>query len=691
MKNKLTIYALVVSSAIALTRLAAHAADFTGSVQGAGQPIAGATVTLYAAGTGEPAQLAQGKSGDDGTFALTCGDVPANRVLYVIAKGGTAKAAADKGTNNAIALLAVLGTSLPATVTVNEFSTIASVWTANQFLEGEKLSGPMLGLRIAAGNIGNFVDLASGGYGTTIQDGMNSSQTPTMANFATLANLLAGAIAQVTPDAPARLFAATTSATGVVPADTLAAAETIARYPGYQAAKIFALLNDYYPIPKGQKMRVTPFMPYLNFAPSAWVFPLKFVGGGVSGAGKLMIDSQGNVWAGNNFLVGGQSQAILWNGNLSKFAPNGTPLSPMTTGFTGGGLHGVGFGMAIDAQDNVWVDGYASQNITKFDNSGKPLSPPEGWTLDGRLGEMQGIIVTRTGDVWALDQGNNQLVYLPHGDPSQAKIYGQTKSKDPLKNPLGLFAPFHLAIDQQDNIWISDNIGRYVTRFNVSDPAKFDKFEVGFGGSGMAIDSQGNVWHADRFGSSENGRRKLVDLMAAYAIKGEVSATASLVDHLSAQKPGYWDGGSVTVLRPDGSKAPFSAVTGKGLGGPWAVAIDGNDNVWISNFTSALGGNLVELCGVRPETCPPGTKTGDAISPPGGYVGGGMQQLVDVDIGPAGDVWLSNNWEIDAAGLGQGPQAISTRGAGQGIIVFFGMAKPVRTPLIGPPQPPVNE
>jgi hypothetical protein len=26
----------------------------------------------------------------------------------------------------------------------------------------------------------------------------------------------------------------------------------------------------------------------------------------------------------------------------------------MTTGFTGGGLEGIGFGLAIDADDNVW-------------------------------------------------------------------------------------------------------------------------------------------------------------------------------------------------------------------------------------------------------------------------------------------------------------------------------------------------
>ena len=50
--------------------------------------------------------------------------------------------------------------------------------------------------------------------------------------------------------------------------------------------------------------------------------------------------------------------------------------------------------------------------------------------------------------------------------------------------------------------------------------------------------------------------------------------------------------------------------------GAWAVSIDGDDQVWISNF--APGGGITRLCGARPETCPPGMKTGDPISPPGG-------------------------------------------------------------------------
>src|SRR5262245_1533698 len=150
------------------------AGEFAGKVQAAGSPIAGSTVTLYAAGDGKPTQLAQGKTGDDGAFTLDVGadklKDSADRVRYLVARGGTPKAAGATGSNDAIALLAVLGSERPKTVMVNEFTTIASVWTGAQFLDGDVLSGNKLGLRIAAGNVPNFVNLATGGYGTTIPD-----------------------------------------------------------------------------------------------------------------------------------------------------------------------------------------------------------------------------------------------------------------------------------------------------------------------------------------------------------------------------------------------------------------------------------------------------------------------------------------------------------------------------------------
>ena len=48
------------------------------------------------------------------------------------------------------------------------------------------------------------------------------------------------------------------------------------------------------------------------------------------------------------------------------------------------------------------------------------------------------------------------------------------------------------------------------------------------------------------------------------------------------------------------------------------------------------------MCGVGTENCPPGFKTGDQISPPGGYVGGGLQMQTDIAVDPAGNVWAIN-------------------------------------------------
>jgi hypothetical protein len=244
---------------------AATADALEGKVLGGGRPITNSTVTLWAAGDGA---LGQARTGADGGFTLNSTGQTGAVSLYLIAKGGQLQANAQGDDNPAIALMTVVGGNLPATVTINEMTTVASVWTHAQFLDGTAIKGPSLSLRIAAGNVPNFVDLQTGGWGTAIQDALNSSQTPTMANFATLADALAGCVTRVTPDACPKLYTATISPKGDAPNDTLTAAQSIALAPWYQPTRVFALIEQFYPVPKGKNMRAVPYMPYLNFAPS---------------------------------------------------------------------------------------------------------------------------------------------------------------------------------------------------------------------------------------------------------------------------------------------------------------------------------------------------------------------------------------------------------------------------------------
>jgi hypothetical protein len=147
------------------------------------------------------------------------------------------------------------------------------------------------------------------------------------------------------------------------------------------------------------------------------------------------------------------------------------------------------------------------------------------------------------------------------------------------------------------------------------------------------------------------------------------------------------DGGSVTLFRPDGTEYPGSPFTGGSLPGPWAATVAGDDTVWISNFAGAVD-RIAHLCGVKTENCPPGMKTGEQISPPDGYVGGGLQMQTDLAIDPAGNVWVIDNWQDINSCDGNPPEGLSTRCGGQGVTIFYGMAKPVRAPQIGPAQAP---
>jgi hypothetical protein len=680
---------------LALTTGPASAAgSLEGQVLGAGAPIANSTVTLWAAGVGAPSQLAQTQTSGDGQFQMTVqlptGDDP---VLYLVARGGQPAASKVSGDNKAIVLMAVLGSRPPAKVVLNELTTVASVWTGVQFLNGTALSGKALGLRIAAGNVRNLVDLETGGLGPVIQDPLNSSQTATLATFNTLANMLSGCITRDHGDACNKLFAVATPPGGVAPTDTLTAAQNIARNPSHQAQKLFALLDAFYPVPPGERWRAVPFIPYLSFAPSAWTLSLVYAGGGLNSLGGIAIDGEGNMWADDNFLVGSQSTIFSqFGGGISKIAPNGRPLSPMTVGYRGGGIDGPGFGIAISADDKVWATSLGAKNISVFDRkTGKPLSPETGYNFGGQLGSMQGIITTPNGDVWALDNEKDQIVYLPKGDATKGRILGRTVNGKPIDGTLQVKGPFHLAVDQQDRIWVTNGGSNTVTRFPASDPGKAEQIKVGYGPRAVAIDSLGNAWVANTLGHPGTREKlALVENMLKSKVENLVEGSTSKADAAAKMWIDLYEilvkypGGDVSMVRPDGTVLPpFDG--GKSIIAPWGIAIDGNNNVWVAN---AAGRSVTHLCGARPENCTPGTKTGDPISPPGGYIGG-LQIITDVAIDPAGNVWVANNWDRPDEGFKKVPDpALATRFGGNGTVVFFGLAKPVKTPLIGPVRTP---
>ncbi|MCB0256665.1 MAG: hypothetical protein KDI55_23335, partial [Anaerolineae bacterium] len=137
------------------------------------------------------------------------------------------------------------------------------------------------------------------------------------------------------------------------------------------------------------------------------------------------------------------------------------------------------------------------------------------------------------------------------------------------------------------------------------------------------------------------------------------------------------DGASATVIMANGDLHTF---TGGGIFMPWGIAVDGNNDVWVANFAGPHSGlvGLAHLCGVDSPSCPDG-QFGDPLAPEKGYTSDGLQRITGVSIDPSGNVWAVNNWLRDINLDNPG---------GHQVVVFIGLAAPVKTPLIGSPRQP---
>jgi hypothetical protein len=132
---------------------------------------------------------------------------------------------------------------------------------------------------------------------------------------------------------------------------------------------------------------------------------------------------------------------------------------------------------------------------------------------------------------------------------------------------------------------------------------------------------------------------------------------------------------AVTEITPSGRAIAHRFGAAKGA---WSTAVDGDDHVWVAGFFPM---NVSELCGVRTAACPPGTKTGEPISPARrGYRSRAFQHITAIQIDASGNVWPANNWSDGSP--------LKDFVGGNGIVKLIGAAAPVRTPLFGLPERP---
>jgi hypothetical protein len=645
---------------------ASAAIHLDGQVQAGGGPVAQSTVTLWAASANAPMQLGQAKTGTDGHFAISVDQsAGSDAILYLIASGGTPAVNQAGGNNPTLDLLAVLGGTPPASVVVNELTTVASAFTAARFIDGESISGNSLGLRIAAGNVPNLVDPATGGWGKVLLDPLNSSMTTTMANLDTLGSLITAYFTVANDDWRVRFLKAATPPGGVAPKNTLEAMAGIARAPWVASKELYALFDEAYPLPAPDARRKAPFAPYLVYVPEDFALSLAFSGGGDYANGRFMFDADGNLWSGQNWLPGSQSGVNKsTGGGVIKFTPNGTALSPPITGFTGMGIDGVGWGTAV-TKDCVWISSFNGK-ILVMDFNGKPVATEADFPFKEKFLGLMGIGVAPNGDVWIADGSDNQLLYFPGGRIREGKIV----------KPAGLVSPFDIVIDSQNRIWVANSSSDTVVRFVANDPSKVETFHAGIGVRALALDSKENVWVANNM----DLKMPLPKLPAGASIMEQFKLiTEAMVKYIKG--PPARITGQVNMIRPDGTQPAPQGFTGPAESIPWGINVDGNDDVWVGNM---WGRSAALLAGDNTKGHPAGTKAGDVIHI---FQSGTIQMVTDVSIDPAGNVWVANNWNNLEAAAGPNPSPpTSTWGGGSGFTVIYGVAAPVKSPRIGKVQ-----
>jgi hypothetical protein len=366
----------------------------TGTVHGGQQAIGGANINIYAVGTTDygsasvsllkPGVTVTSATDGSGSFTLTnmytC--TPEQRV-YITATSGSA----GSGTNGAIALMAALGRcgdlTSATTTTLNEVTTVASVWALAPFMSGiANIGAPasnITGINNAFLDVNTLASTASGSAGGA---SLPAGTTVPVAAINTLADILAACINSTGSDGacPALFLGATVG--GNAPGDTLTAAMNIAKHPA-------AGLATLYPLASPQ----SPFQPTLKDQPNDFTLAVTF--SGFTSPTAVAADAGGNVWvtdsSANNLTELAHSGAPVatvtglsapsavavdqagdvWVANtasVAKVVPGGA-----VSMFMGGGLS-LPSSIAIDGQGNVWLANAGNGMVSEFSNSGVVLS-----------------------------------------------------------------------------------------------------------------------------------------------------------------------------------------------------------------------------------------------------------------------------------------------------------------------------
>ncbi len=575
-----------------------------------------------------PSVLGATATAADGTFAISyVAPAAADTVLYVIADGGSVDAAGQfpragkcrsfKGPVVLASLLGVVGsTALPAQVVVNGRTTVAAAFALAQFIDRAKVAGKWPGIQNAVGMGGNLVDTTTGDVGSVLGSAPNGTETETLGSFNSLANMVSACVAS--SSACTTLFAQATPPRGPRPTNTLQALVDVARNPATSTAAVQALFDL-------SKLPPAPYQPARDpgTPPAAWTLALLFEGDGMSldGPGNFAIAPDGSLWVPNNYTYSDDPDAIVCGGKtVMHFTPTGQYVEHSP--YHGGGLNGAGFGATFDPDGNVWIGNFGfgspgcdakspSNSVSKFTPDGIPLSPEHTGYTDGAVSWPQGMASDTTGGIWIANCANGIVTKYPDGDNTAAQQF----VADPVCGTTPECSrPFDVAINKKGWAFVTLNDRDAVAVLRPDGtPTPHSPLEGVFDQPlGIAADSRGNMWVS-------NSASLRVPCPNGFLTPESTDGSITLIDKRGRVTKGPFAGGGLTIpwgIAVDGNDnvwvanfydrrlshfcgrkrktcppgadtgSPISPAAGyafDGLTRNTGVAVDPSGNVWLTN------------------------------------------------------------------------------------------------------------
>ena len=340
--------------------------------------------------------------------------------------------------------------------------------------------------------------------------------------------------------------------------------------------------------------------------------------------------------------------------------------------FTGSGMYYPN-ALSIDSTGNVWVASYfylpagattysTASSVAKFSPLGVPAFP-DGITGSG-LSSVYGLAVDSRDNVWITNQASVYPTNSGLGSVTVLDSSGQSISGTTGFIAGGLNYPSAVAIDPDGSAWIVNNGNSRVIRLSstgtpLSGTAGYAGPSIAFPIS-IAVDANHNAWVGDQ----NDGFVNRVSNTGTVTPFNCCAAPDSLaLDPAGNIWIANYSTANVSQISSSGSIVSTGYPGNGNFSGTQGVAVDGSGNVWVGSFHAPV---LTELAGAT-STSP---ATGQPLSPAAGWApDANLYGTYAIAIDASGNLWVTN---LFANSLTQ----------------FVGLATPIKTPLIGPPQTP---